>query len=211
MKILKFPLGQLQANCYFLIEEDNCLVIDPGDEAAFILEELQRRRLKLIGMLATHGHFDHIMAAGEIQASINVPLYINKKDKFLLDRTIETVEYFLGYKPTIIKPITVKYLTVRQLIINNYQLIIILSPGHTPGGCAFYFPNNKTIFTGDTLFKGEVGRYDFPYCSKKDLKNSLKKLSKLPKETVVHPGHGEETTIKEEKQNIDKFLNFLNS
>ena len=102
MKILKFPLGQLQANCYFLIEQDECLVIDPADDASFILEELLRRRLKLIGMLATHGHFDHVMAVGEIQKSFNVPLYISGKDQFLIDRVEETAEYFLGFRQTIV-------------------------------------------------------------------------------------------------------------
>ena len=74
----------MQANCYFLIDGEECLIIDPADEASFILEELQRRKLKLVGMLATHGHFDHIMAAGEIQKSLDVALYIDNKDMFLI-------------------------------------------------------------------------------------------------------------------------------
>src|SRR3990172_9252196 len=110
MKVLNFALGQMQANCYFLIEGEECLIIDPADEASFILEELQRRKLKLAGMLATHGHFDHMMAAGEIQKSINVPLYISKEDLFLIDRLEETAEHFLGYKPIIIKPTSIKRL-----------------------------------------------------------------------------------------------------
>ncbi|MDO9027760.1 MAG: MBL fold metallo-hydrolase, partial [Candidatus Roizmanbacteria bacterium] len=71
MRVIKYSLGELQANCYFLVIENNCLIIDPGDEASFILEQLQRQKLHLVGVMATHGHFDHIGAVGEIQLSFN--------------------------------------------------------------------------------------------------------------------------------------------
>ena len=94
MTIKKYSLGELQANCYFLIEGKDCLIIDPADDASFILEEIQRQQLNLVGMLATHGHFDHIGAVGEIQLSFNVPLYIFKEDRFLIDRLNETAKHF---------------------------------------------------------------------------------------------------------------------
>lgn len=191
MKIVKYSLGQLQANCYFLIEGQDCLVIDPADDAPFILEELQRQQLSLVGMLATHGHFDHIGAVGEIQLSFNVPLYIFKEDQFLVDRLNETAKYFLGFNPNFIKPKNIKYIK-ENFSITNYELRIIKTPGHTPGSCCYYFKEKNALFTGDTLFKDGVGRTDFSYCSKGDLEKSLKKLFKLPKETIVYPGHGEE-------------------
>ena len=182
------------------------MIIDPADEASFILEELQRRRLKLVGMLATHGHFDHIMATGEIQLSFNIPLFINKKDQFLIDRLSETAEYFLGFKPDIVKQSNLK-LEISNYLITNYGLQILETPGHTPGSRSFYLEKEKVIFTGDTLFKEAIGRYDFSYCNKKDLKNSLIKLGKLPKDTVVYSGHGEETTIRDEQTNILHSIN----
>ncbi|PIQ72460.1 hypothetical protein COY13_03965 [Candidatus Roizmanbacteria bacterium CG_4_10_14_0_2_um_filter_36_35] len=207
MKIVKYSLGQLQANCYLLVEDDKCLIIDPGDEASFILEELQRRRLKLIGMLATHGHFDHIMATGEIQLSVNVPLYLNKKDQFLTDRTKETAEHFLDFKQTILPIRNIKNLDIKNSLnlpagrqeLENFKLKIIHTPGHTPGSVCFYFKEENALFTGDTLFKGAVGRFDFSYCSKEDLKKSLEILFKFPKDVVVYPGHGEKTLIEKEK------------
>lgn len=211
MKIVKYSLGQLQANCYFLINGQDCLIIDPADEASFILEELQRKKLKLIGLLATHGHFDHIGAVGEIQLSFNVPLYIFKEDQFLIDRLNETAKYFLGFDPNFIKPKTINYLDKKQLTISNYQLTIVHSPGHTPGGCCFYFKEENALFTGDTLFKDGIGRYDFSYSNKKDLKQSLEKIFKLQEETVIYPGHGDVTTIIKEKnylshdRSIDNF------
>ena len=83
--------------------------------------------------------------------------------------------------------------------IRAFKFNIIHTPGHTPSSICFYFKQEKIIFTGDTLFKRGIGRYDFSYSSKKDLKKSLKKLLKLPEDTVVYPGHGENTTIKDEK------------
>ena len=132
MKILKFSLGELQANCYFVIDGAECVIVDPADEASFILEELLRRKLKLTGLLATHGHFDHIMAVGEIQLSIDAPFFIDKKDQFLVDRVEETAEYFLGYSPTIIKPKKIAYST-------KGKFKIIKTPGHTPGSVCYYF------------------------------------------------------------------------
>jgi len=206
MKINCFSLGQMQANCYFLIEDNNCLIIDPGDEADFILEKLQSQKLHLRGVMATHGHFDHVMAVGEIQKSFNVPFYISEKDMFLLDRVEKSAEYFLSHRPVILKPQKINQLKIKNsLKISNFKFEIIDTPGHTPGSLSFYFPEEKVIFTGDTLFKDGIGRYDFSYSSKKDLDNSLKELFKLPKNTIVYPGHGEETTIELEKRNINYY------
>lgn len=193
-------MGELQANCYFLIEDQNCLIIDPADDASFILEELQRQQLNLVGMLATHGHFDHIGAVGEIQLSFNVPLYIFKEDQFLIDRLNETAKYFLGFDPHFIKPINVKYLAGNKFRIQNLEFKIIHTPGHTPGSSCFYFKDENALFTGDTLFKEGIGRTDLSYSSKEDLKKSLKKIFELPKETIIYAGHGDDTILLEEEK-----------
>ncbi|PIV09404.1 MBL fold hydrolase [Candidatus Roizmanbacteria bacterium CG02_land_8_20_14_3_00_36_15] len=214
MKIIKYSLGQLQTNCYFIVEDNQCIIIDPADEAGFILEELQRRKLKLVGILATHGHFDHLLAVGEIQRSIDISLYLSKKDLFLIDRLEETVKHFLGYKPTTLPIKNIKNFVIENsLKIGNFKLKIIPSPGHTPGGVCYYLPAEASakaglpiLFSGDTLFKQGIGRYDFSYCNKDDLKHSLKKILLLPKDTVVYPGHGEKTTVAEEKKNFPNFL-----
>jgi len=204
MKIIKYSFGQLQANCYFLIEGQDCLIVDPTDDASFILEELQRQQLNLVGMLATHGHFDHVMAVGEIQQSIDLPLTIHEKDKFLIDRIEQTAKHFLGYKPIILPIKNIKNLNIENsLKIENFKFQILYTPGHTPGSCCFYLPTEAStkagfkpiLFTGDTLFKDGIGRYDFSYSSKKDLKKSLERIFKLSKETVIYPGHGEKDSL----------------
>lgn len=86
MRIQKFVVGELQANCYLVIDEisDNCLIIDPGDEANLISENILRQNLKPVGIVATHGHFDHVMAANELQMAFNIPFYIHSKDEKIL-------------------------------------------------------------------------------------------------------------------------------
>ena len=197
MTIKKYSLGLLQTNCYFLIEDNDLILIDPGDDASFILEEIQRQKLNLIEILATHGHFDHIGAVGEIQKSFNIPFYINQKDLFLVKRLNETAEYFLGYNPYFLSPKNIKELNKKTFHVSRLTFDVISTPGHTPGSVCFYFEKQKVIFTGDTLFKNGAGRTDFSYSSPPDLKNSLKKIFSLPGETVVYPGHGVETTIKQ--------------
>ncbi len=213
MQILRYSVGQLQTNCYLLVTDDKCLVIDPGDEGEFILEQIQIKKLKPLAILATHGHFDHVLAVGEIQASFDIPFYIHEKDLFLLKRVKETAEYFLKNKQIILPISNIRNLKIENLLqIENFKLKIFFTPGHTPGSVCYYLPAEvesdatkeglSIIFTGDTLFKDGIGRYDFFYSSKKDLDNSLKRILSLSKNTVVYSGHGEETTIGEEVINF---------
>lgn len=202
MKIVKYSLGQLQANCYFLINGQDCLIIDPADDASFILEELQRQQLSLVGMLATHGHFDHVMAVGEIQKSYNIPLFISKKDCFLINRMDKTAEHFLGYKSIILPVKKIQNFPPSPRLRWASKLKIISTPGHTPGSYCFYFKEENAVFTGDTLFKDGVGRTDLSYSNKDDLKKSLKKLFKLPEETIIYSGHGEDTMLEEENETL---------
>lgn len=199
MKIQKYSVGQLQTNCYLLIENNKVIIIDAGDDAHFLLEQIQRLNLELLGIFATHGHFDHILGVGEIQLSFDVPLYIFKEDGFLVNRVKETARHFLKMDPHMVEPQKLEWLKEGKLTLGPFPFYVMHTPGHTPGACCFYFNQQKVIFTGDTLFKNAVGRYDHKYSDKKKLKNSLEKLFALPEITLVYPGHGEETTIEEEK------------
>jgi len=202
MIIKKYSLGLLQANCYFLIEENDLILIDPGDDVPFILEEIQRKRLNLKAIFATHGHFDHIGAVGEIQKSFDVPFYINEKDLFLVERLNETAKYFLGYNPYFLPPKNIKELNNKKFHFSRFTFDVISTPGHTPGSVCFYFQKEKLVFTGDTLFKNGIGRYDFSYSDKRELFESLKKILSLPDETLIYPGHGKQTVIGDEKHQI---------
>jgi glyoxylase-like metal-dependent hydrolase (beta-lactamase superfamily II) len=203
MKIHTFPLGEMQANCYLIEHERKGILIDPADEGSFLLEKLQRDSITLEEMFLTHGHFDHCMAAGEIQLSFDIPLVIHKKDKFLIDRLEDTAKHFLGYTPVMVSPKNIQYMVNGELKANNFRLKVLESPGHTPGGVCYYFPDEAALFTGDTLFAGAIGRTDLSYSNKKDLWSSLKKILTLPDETVIYPGHGESTYVGEMKYLLD--------
>ena len=148
------------------------------------------------------------MAAGEIQISmvetsrrdVSTILYIHKNDLFLIKRLEETAKYFLGYNPHTIQPKDIKFLNQNLFQVSRFTFQVLHTPGHTPGSCCFYFKDEKVIFTGDTLFKHGIGRYDFSYSRKEDLKKSLEKILKLPDDTIVYPGHGEKTIIGNEKE-----------
>ncbi len=200
MKIHKYSVGQLQTNCYFLVDDQKLIVIDAGGDADFLLEEIQRKKLDPLGIFATHGHFDHILGVGEIQMSFPVPLYIFKEDEFLVKRVKETARYFLRIDPQMIEPTRFMWLKEGAVKIGPFSFEILHTSGHTPGACCFYLKKENIIFTGDTLFKGAIGRYDFSYSDKKKLKNSLERLFFLPDETIVYPGHGEATFIGEENE-----------
>jgi len=199
MKILKFSLGQLQANCYLIIKDNKCLIFDPGDSADFISEKIITLKLKPLGIFATHGHFDHILAVGELQRIFDIPFYLPKKDFFIFKRAKETADYYLKINSETVDPKKINFLINKKIKISNFLFKVIDTPGHTPGAVCYYFEEENFLLTGDTIFNNGVGRFDFSYSSKRDLKKSLNKLFKLQIKTVIYPGHGDLTTIKEEK------------
>jgi len=201
----------MQANCYFFVQDEKALLIDPGDSADFLLGQIQTMKLELVGMIATHGHFDHSMAVGEIQLTYpQLPLYIHPNDEFLLKRVVKTAKHFLGYDPVAIPIQSMQKMLEGQIRISSanwrIEFRILHTPGHTPGSCCLYFENEKVLFSGDTLFKSGIGRYDFSYSDKGQLKQSVQKLLNLPSEITVYPGHGDETSIEDEKKIIQQYF-----
>lgn len=204
LRFEKIVMGELETNCYLLWEEDSkeCLVIDPADDGVSISEEINSKNLKIKAIFLTHGHFDHSLGALDLKLIYNVDFGCSEKDAFLLERQDKTAKHFLKKEikvPNFIK-IDIDLDKVKELELGNEKIEVIKTPGHTPGSVCFYSQKNKLLFSGDTLFLGMRGRTDFSYGSTKDIFKSLKKLMKLDKETLVLPGHGEETTIERESR-----------
>lgn len=215
MEIIALPVGQLETNCYVVVDDEGgpaCRqagIIDPGDDGDFIIRKLEDLKLKPVWVAATHGHFDHTLAVSELALTYKIPFYLHPKDNFLLQRTQETAEYFLGIPadPVLVQP---KSFPQKGLSVGNMNFEIIETPGHTPGSVCLYSKDKNLLFCGDLIFAGGgVGRTDFKYCSEEDLKNSLKRILKLPEgsltpleEVVIYPGHGKETTIKRAKEEL---------
>lgn len=202
MRVEQLVVGQLQANCYLVWDEktSQAIIIDPGDDGDFIIRRIQDFNLEPKLIIATHGHFDHILAVTELKLAFNIPFLINQADLFLLNRASRTAQFFMGVKADPSLP-TDKFVKEGDRIdLGNLKLSLWETPGHTPGGISIL--GEKIIFSGDSIFRDGYGRTDFSYASRSDLEKSIKKILKLPPETIIYPGHGQETSVKEVKENF---------
>lgn len=200
MNIQTYRVGSMQANCYLLTESEDAIIIDPGDDADFLLEEISRRNLHVHALIATHGHFDHLMAAGELQMALQVPFYLHAKDLFLLKRVEETARHFLGFEPYVVKPKHVSDIPLGKWSVGPFSWEVIHTPGHTPGSICLYDKNDGCVVVGDLMFAGGgIGRYDFSYSNKDELFESIQHVvSTLPGETRLFSGHGDEGILEDE-------------
>lgn len=193
-------VGELQANCYILAAGDSqdAVIIDPGSQKDKILKALARHKLKATAVINTHGHIDHIGCDDEF----GLPLYAHEEDVKLLKDSRLNLSGFLSRSLQVkseIRPLR----DGEKLELSGINLEVIHTPGHTPGGICLFVKQDSVnmLFSGDTLFRGSIGRTDFSGADEKTLLKSIKeKLLSLPDDTVVYPGHGPETTIGYEKQ-----------
>ena len=204
IKFETIVLGDLETNCYIVWDEETkqCLIIDPADDGIAVSEEIQARSLKPIGVLVTHGHFDHIMGALDLKLIYKIPFYCNSKDEFLLGRQSKTASHFLKRKTDVpnFQKIDIDLDQIEKINLGDEILQIIKTPGHTPGSLCLYNKKGGLLFSGDTLFFQARGRTDFAYGSTTQIYKGLAKLMKLPADTDVLPGHGQMTTIGTEKE-----------
>jgi len=194
-------VGQLQTNCYIVADlvSQQAMVIDPGDDAEYIINSLRDLNVNPTQIVATHGHFDHIMAAFELQQAYDIPFLISQKDIFLVQRMHETAEFFLKIKIPDIPPIISSHLSADQILTCGHNpFLLVATPGHTPGSMCLYNQQKNILFTGDTLFAGgSVGRTDFSYASPSEMSSSLRYLKKYPHNTQIYPGHGSTSSLRE--------------
>lgn len=194
MKIIKRPMGDYQTNCYIVTIEDKELIIDPGMGATeWVIANVSHP----IAILNTHGHFDHVWSNSELQKKLNIPLYSPKGDKILLQNST----WMPGLPPSTpdievdgdqsyeIEGITVKF--------HHF-------PGHCPG-CSM-IQIGDVIFSGDFLFEGSIGRWDFPYSDAEAMRQSLRKFSTWTNDFILYPGHGNPTSVQKELKHIDYWL-----
>lgn len=190
-------LGELGVNCYVLSESDrNCIVIDPGAQADVILSFIKSRSFKVKAYVLTHSHLDHISALDECFKALPAPvaLHPEENDWAFCDKN----QWLPHYPKTEAVPIERPLKHGQKFSDNALNYTVLHTPGHSPGSVCLWFPEQKIIFTGDTLFAGTVGRTDLHRSSQIDLLKSLQAFLPLPPETVVYPGHGPATTLRTE-------------
>lgn len=199
MKHLCLSVGMLQTNCYLVWDEQgNGAVIDPGDNAAAILNAVQENGITVKAVLLTHVHFDHFMAAQTVISRTGAALYVPTADCAALSDPSRNLTALVG-TPYVLPTAPQKTLLDGDTVtVGNLIFTVHHTPGHTAGSSCYHIED--TLFAGDTLFCGSVGRTDLPGGDGATLLRSLKRLATLPDDTVVLPGHGEPTAIGLEKQ-----------
>jgi len=195
MIVKSFVTNDLAANCYVVHSGAEAIVVDPGGESSEIMAYLKEHQLRVIALINTHGHADHIGGNAWFAQQTGAPVWIHSLDApYLTDENLNLAP-FVGQEFPSITPARLLN-DGDEIALGDETITVVHTPGHTPGGISLYWPGH--LITGDTLFREGVGRTDLPGGDGSVLRDSLIKLGRLPLDTVVYPGHGESTTIEHE-------------
>lgn len=201
LKLNTLVLGIVQTNCYIVSNEETkeAIVIDPADKAPQIIKHLKDNDLVCKAILLTHGHFDHIMAAAELAAATGVKIHAHEDEVDLL--ADPQLNASLKFRRECSLVADVLLTDEEELSLAGFRIKVIHTPGHTAGGVCYYFYEHFILFSGDTLFAGDIGRSDLPTGNGRQLVESIKaKLMPLKDEVIVYPGHEEASTIGRERR-----------
>lgn len=193
--------GAMRTNCYLIYDEETreALILDPADEEAKLARMLKEQGLKPAAILLTHGHFDHIGAVEPLRKQYGIRVYCLAEEKELMENPGYNLSELFGAGFGVTPDVTLR--DGEELCLAGFRIQVIATPGHTAGSCCYYFPEDRFLISGDTLFEESVGRTDFPTGSTSMLVRSIReRLFVLPEDTPVYSGHGEATTIGHEKQ-----------
>lgn len=192
-------VGQLQTNCYIISDPltHKALIVDPADASEYISDVLEIASLVPIGIVATHGHFDHILGAFGLQVTYGIPFHIHGDDVFLVRRMQDSARHFL--KRTNIDPaptITGQLRDGQVLKVGKESVRVLHVPGHTPGSVAIDVAPSSSILVGDAFFAdGGVGRTDASYGDPEELKRSIARIINETTVATIYPGHGESLSV----------------
>ena len=197
MQIKVRPMGPYQTNCYILSNNGEDFIIDPGVDASnWVIQNVKNP----VAILNTHGHFDHVWSNQELSQKLNIPIYCPKDDAFMLENDPFNYGVPKSKASYLVKP-------DENLNISKSNFTFWHFPGHTPGCSVIEF--NDVWFSGDFLFNGSIGRWDFPYSNAIDMIKSLEKVKQFKSNKKVLPGHDSPTTLKKELKHIDYWINVV--
>ncbi|MEO8323967.1 MAG: MBL fold metallo-hydrolase [Actinomycetota bacterium] len=193
-------VGPLACNCYVVGDPASmeAIVIDPGDDADLLAEDIAAKGLSITAIVATHAHFDHIVAAGRLRELTGAPFHLEARDKPLLAWMQESGRMFLGLELPAPPEIDIETSEGDVLVAGAVSLQVLHTPGHSPGSISLV--HDDAVFSGDTLFAGSIGRSDLPGGDVEALLAAIRnKLFTLPEHLSVYPGHGPPTTLQRER------------
>ena len=196
------PVGPLQCNCSVIGDEGTCdaVVIDPGDDIDEVLALVRKHGLQVKQIVITHAHIDHVGGAMKLRSATGAPILLNQNDYALL-KMLDAQAAWIGVPPPGSVQIDQSLDQSDTVKTGGLTAEVLHTPGHTEGSICLYYPAQKKLIAGDTLFAGSIGRTDLPGGSFDKIIHSLhEKVLALPDETVVLPGHGPETTIGAERE-----------
>jgi glyoxylase-like metal-dependent hydrolase (beta-lactamase superfamily II) len=196
------PVGPLQCNCSVIGDESTRegLVIDPGDNIEDVVSIVRKHNLQIKQIVVTHAHIDHVGGAMKLRAATGAAILLNQNDYALL-KMLDAQAAWIGVAPPGKVEIDHSVAQADSIKTGSLSADVIHTPGHTEGSICLYFPAEKKLIAGDTLFAGSIGRTDLPGGSFEKIIRSLHdKVLELPDDTVVIPGHGPLTTIGDERQ-----------
>lgn len=193
-------VGAFSVNCYIVASTDGrAMVIDPGDEAPRIADIIRKLNLQVTAYLITHGHMDHLSALSELTRRFPAPVGIHPKDaEWAFSPSNAMPPYYVAPEKLSVPSRDLIDGQVWEQLVTGCR--VLATPGHSPGGVCFHFPEAGMLFTGDTLFAGSVGRTDLAGADETVLCRSLKRLTTLPDDTIIYPGHGPTSTLAREKK-----------
>lgn len=202
IRIKTCVLGAVSTNCYLVYNESTreAVVVDPADNAPYILNRCSELGITPAAVLLTHGHFDHMLAAVDVRRTFHVKIYASEtEDAMLADASLNLSAGWAGAQTSFHADVLLHDGDELDLI--GFRWKVIKTPGHTSGSVCYYIPEEEVLFAGDTLFCQSYGRTDLPTGSSRELAASiLEKVFNLADDIMVYPGHGETTTIGYEKR-----------
>lgn len=203
MKIQMLTMGIAATNCFILGDPTtkDAVVFDPSDNARAILESAKQEDWQIKAILCTHGHFDHVLAVGDLKAMTDAPFYLHPADVFLLEQLPERMLHYTGQSVPPAPPPDVLITPGQPITIGPFTFEVRHTPGHTPGSVTFVLQGQPLAFSGDVIFVNGVGRTDFPYGDQAQLMHTIfEQILTLPDEYALCVGHGYTTTVGSERQ-----------
>lgn len=192
--------GEFQENCYIVYDDTSkkAIIIDPGQDGKKVIDKIEKLKLQPELLINTHGHFDHTFSDDIIREKYNIPLAIHKDDTEMLSDADKNFSTIIG-SPTIINDADIIFDKEETIETSFCKYSVIHTPGHSQGSICILI--NDVLFAGDTVFKNSIGRTDLYGGDYEKLIKSLQKIKKLPPDTIICPGHGPFTTLKNELKN----------